>query len=58
MRNLIKSIGGFLIEVRKLKDNEKKREFSYKIVDSYDHFDSKESILVKLFGHKTNKHEI
>ena len=47
-----------MIEVRKLKDNEKKREFSYKIVDSYDHFDSKESILVKLFGHKTNKHEI
>ena len=44
--------------MRKFKENEKKREFSYKIVDSYDHFDSKESILVKLFGHKTNKHEI
>jgi hypothetical protein len=32
--------------------------FSYKIVDSYDHFDSKENILVKMFGHKTDKFEI
>ena len=58
IRYLIRSIGNFLIEVRKFKENEKKREFSYKIVDSYDYFDSKESILVKLFGHKTNKHEL
>jgi len=41
LRNLIKNIGNFLIEVRKFKENEKKRVFSYKIVDSYDHFDRK-----------------
>lgn len=27
-------------------------------MDSYDHFDSKENILVKMFGHKTDKFEI
>jgi inositol 1,4,5-triphosphate receptor type 1/inositol 1,4,5-triphosphate receptor type 3 len=58
LKNLIKNIGNFLIEVRKFKENEKKRVFSYKIVDSYDHFDSKENILVKMFGHKTDKFEI
>lgn len=58
LRLLIKNIGNFLIEVRKFKDNEKERDFSYKIVDSYDHFDEKESILVKMFGHKTDKFEI
>lgn len=41
MRLLIKNIGNFLIEVRKFKDNEKERDFSYKIVDSYDLFDEK-----------------
>ncbi len=55
LRLLIKNIGNFLIEVRKFKDNEKERDFSYKIVDSYDHFDQKESVLVKMFGHKTDK---
>lgn len=58
LKQLIKNIGNFLIEVRKFKENEKKRVFSYKIVDSYDHFDSKENILVKMFGHKTDKFEI
>jgi hypothetical protein len=47
LSNLIKNIGNFLIEVRKMKENEKKRIFSYKIVDSYDHFDTKENTLVK-----------
>lgn len=58
LKQLIKNIGDFLINVRKFKENEKKRVFSYKIVDSYDHFDSKENILVKMFGHKTDKFEI
>ena len=55
LRNLIRNIGNFLIEVRKFKENEKERDFSYKIVDSYDHFDGLETILVKKFGHKTDK---
>jgi len=58
LKNLIRNIGNFLIEVRKFKENEKKRDFSFKIVDSYDHFDRKENILVKMFGHKADKFEI
>ena len=27
-------------------------------MDSYDHFDSKEGILIKMFGHKADKFEI
>lgn len=58
IRQLIKNIGKFLIEVRKFKENEKNREFAFNIVDSYDHFDTKENILVKLFGHKPDKFEM
>jgi len=58
LRNLIRNIGDFLIEVRKFKENEKERDFSYKIVDSYDHFDADQTILEKKFGHKTDKFEL
>ena len=58
LRNLIRNIGYFLIEVRKFKENEKERDFSYKIVDSYDHFDAKETIMTKMFGHKIDKFEL
>ena len=38
VKNIITFIGNFLIEVRKMKDFEKVRNFAYKSVDSYDHF--------------------
>jgi hypothetical protein len=40
MKNLTKTIGDFLINVRKIKENEKKRNFAYNIVDTYDYFNS------------------
>lgn len=40
VKNIISFIGNFLIEVRKMKDYEKVRNFAYKSVDSYDHFNT------------------
>jgi hypothetical protein len=54
MKSIISFIGNFLIEVRKMKDYEKVRNFAYKSVDSYDHFDMKEKTLAKVFGHNSS----
>lgn len=50
IKNLVKTIGDFLINVRKIKENEKKRDFAYNIVDTYDYFNPEEKVLVKYFG--------
>jgi hypothetical protein len=50
IKNLVKTIGDFLINVRKIKENEKKRDFAYNIVDTYDYFNPDEKVLVKYFG--------
>ncbi len=53
LRELIKVIGNFLIEIRKIKDSGKERSFAYKIEDTYDYFDSKENTITKEFGYKS-----
>lgn len=50
MKNLIKTIAEFLINVRKYKDYEKKRNFNYNIVDTYDYFHDQEKSILKFFG--------
>ena len=50
IKGLIKSIGDFLIKIRKIKENEKKRDFAYNIVDTYDYFNPDEKVLVKYFS--------
>ncbi len=51
--HLIKVIGNFLIEIRKIKESGKQRSFAYKIEDTYDYFDSKENTITKEFGYKS-----
>jgi hypothetical protein len=53
LKDLIKVIGNFLIEIRKIKDSGKERSFAYKIEDTYDYFDPKENTIVKEFGNKS-----
>jgi len=53
LRELIKVIGTFLIEIRKIKESGKERSFAYKIEDTYDYFDSKENTISKEFGYKS-----
>ena len=50
MRSLIKYIGDFLINVRKIKENEKIRVFNYSIVDTYDYFNNEDKMILKYFG--------
>jgi hypothetical protein len=50
IRNLIKIIGDFLINVRKIKQNEKKRNFAYNIVDTYDYFNPEDKMICKYFS--------
>lgn len=50
IKNMIKSIGDFLINVRKIKENEKKRNFAYNIVDTYDYFNPEDKMISKYFS--------
>ena len=50
MKSLIKFIGDFLINVRKIKENEKVRVFNYNIVDTYDYFNTDDKMISKYFG--------
>lgn len=53
LSHLIRFIGNFLIEVRKIKESGKERSFAYKIEDTYDYFDIKENTITKEFGYKS-----
>lgn len=54
IRNIVGFIGNFLIEVRRMKDYEKVRNFAYKSVDTYDYFNVQEKALSKEFGHSSS----
>jgi hypothetical protein len=59
MKNLIRIIGDFLISVRKIKENEKKRNFAYSIVDTYDYFNAEDMMIAKYFGQsRVDKFEV
>ncbi len=53
LKYLIKTIGNFLLDIRKMKDYEKIRNFNYQIVDSYGYFEVKGNYLSKQFGHSS-----
>ncbi len=50
IKNLIKVIGDFLMNVRKIKENEKKRNFAYNVVDTYDYFNPDDKMICKYFS--------
>lgn len=50
IKNLIKNIGDFLMNVRKIKENQKKRTFAYNIVDTYDYFNPQDKMISKYFS--------
>lgn len=59
IKYLIKNIGDFLIASRKIKENEKKRNFAYNIVDTYDYFNPEDKIIMKYFSQtKVDKYEV
>ena len=53
IRKIIKRIGDFLIDIRTIREGEKKRSFNYNIVDTYDYFSVEEQAIIKHFGHAT-----
>ena len=58
IRKIIKRIGDFLIDIRTIKEGEKKRKFNYNIVDTYDYFSVEDQEIVRHFGHsKVDKFE-
>ena len=58
-KSLIKKIGEFLIDVRKMHDSERKRQYNYCIVDTYDHYSTDEHIILKYFNQKVlDKYEV
>ena len=58
VRKIIKRIGDFLIDIRTIKEGEKKRKFNYNIVDTYDYFSVEDQEIIRHFGHsKVDKFE-
>jgi hypothetical protein len=53
IRTLIKTIGDFLISIRKYKEGERPRDFSYNIVDTYDYYSPSENTILKYFSQRT-----
>lgn len=54
IRKLIKKIGDFLIDLRINKENDKRRNFAYNIVDTFDYYSVEEHAMLKHFGPNTN----
>lgn len=54
MRKLIKKIGDFLIEVRSNREKDKRKNFAFNIVDTFDYFSLEEYAIIKHFGHNSN----
>lgn len=58
VRKIIKRIGDFLIDIRAIREGEKKRDFNYNIVDTYDYFSVEDQEIIKHFVHsKVDKFE-
>ena len=58
IRKIIKRIGDFLIDIRTIREGEKKRKFNYNIVDTYDYFSVEDQEINRHFGHsKVDKFE-
>ena len=58
-RTMIKKIGDFIIDVRKMNENDKNREFAYNIVDTHDYYSMDQHSLEKHFNQKGfDKYEV